>query len=96
MKVGVIYPGSRDKACHVANTERQDASRRAIIWSFKQFQTPVAEFTPPTAECGPTVGSAALAEPEDVSFVEGWSVSLDQAPDAAPERVSDCAAFLRR
>lgn len=41
-------------------------------------------------------GSAALAESEDVAFVEGWSVSLDQAPDASPDRVSDCAAFLRR
>ena len=63
---------------------------------FIEFQNPVAKPTPPAAECGPVVGPVALAESEDVSFVEGWSVSLDQAPDASPDRISDCAAFLRR
>lgn len=95
MKVGVIYPGARNKACHVANTEQQHAWRRAdspII----QACSPLVDFSPPGAECDPLVGSPALAESEDVAFVEGCSVSLDQAPDAPPDRVSDCAAFLRR
>ena len=41
-------------------------------------------------------GSAELPESGVVAVVEGWRVSPDQAPDASPERVSDCAAFLRR